>query len=77
MCFLVDKALEEEARTQLAADRRIRMDEAEQFRKHIELIDKQRKADNAMQRRTKMLKDATQVLTSSRNLKEKTLDPRA
>ncbi|KAJ8712885.1 hypothetical protein PYW08_008189 [Mythimna loreyi] len=59
-CFLVDKVLEEEARAQLAADRRIRQGEAEQFRKHIDLIDKQRKADNAVQRKTKLLKDATQ-----------------
>ncbi|KAJ8711219.1 hypothetical protein PYW07_008461 [Mythimna separata] len=59
-CFLVDKVLEEEARAQLAADRRIRQGEAEQFRKHIDFIDKQRKGDNAVQRKTKLLRDTTQ-----------------
>lgn len=61
--FMIDKALEEEARAQLAADRRTRLGEAEQFRKHVELIDTQRRADNARKRRTAMLRDASQVNT--------------
>ncbi|XP_026740439.1 trichohyalin-like isoform X1 [Trichoplusia ni] len=66
--FMIDKALEEEARAQLAADRRTRLGEAEQFRKHVELIDTQRRADNARKRRTAMLRDASQRVAISNAL---------
>ncbi|KAF9413880.1 hypothetical protein HW555_008030 [Spodoptera exigua] len=58
--LLVDKALEEEARAQLAADRRSLISETDQFRKHVEYMDAQKKADDARKRRNAMLKDTSQ-----------------
>lgn len=58
---MLDKAIEEEARMQLAADRRIRLSEVEQWRRRIEMLDGQKRADEASRRRTAMLKDASQV----------------
>ncbi|CAH0595252.1 unnamed protein product [Chrysodeixis includens] len=66
--FMIDKALEEEARAQLACDKRTRMEEEEHFRKRVELIDTQRRADNARKRRTAMLRDASQRVAISNAL---------
>ncbi|XP_075984196.1 uncharacterized protein LOC142981928 isoform X2 [Anticarsia gemmatalis] len=65
---LIDKAIEEDARAQLAADRRIRIGEAEQFRKRIQLIDTQKKADDAGKRRKAILRDASQRVAISNAL---------
>lgn len=58
---MIDRAIEEEARAFLAADRRSRIGEAEQFRKHVQLIDAQKKVDDAGKRRKAILRDASQV----------------
>uniref|UniRef100_A0A2A4ITL0 Trichohyalin-plectin-homology domain-containing protein n=1 Tax=Heliothis virescens TaxID=7102 RepID=A0A2A4ITL0_HELVI len=58
--LIIDRALEDEARAQLAADRRTRNSEVEEFKKHVELIGTQRRSDDAMKRRAAMLKDASQ-----------------
>lgn len=58
---MVDRALEDEARALLAADRRSRNGEAEDFRRRIQLFDTQKKADDAGKRRRAMLKDASRV----------------
>lgn len=58
---MVDRALEDEARALLAADRRSRNGEAEDFRRRIQLLDTQKKADDAGKRRRAMLKDASRV----------------
>ncbi|XP_053617180.1 translation initiation factor IF-2 isoform X2 [Plodia interpunctella] len=54
---LVDRVIEEEARALLAADRRIRLENAEKWRKKAELEDAQRREDDAKTRRVAMLKD--------------------
>ncbi|XP_013183992.2 uncharacterized protein LOC106129847, partial [Amyelois transitella] len=54
---LVDRALEEEARSRLAADRRVRLDAAEKWRRQAELDDAQRREDDARMRRDALLRD--------------------
>ncbi|XP_047033261.1 troponin I-like [Helicoverpa zea] len=66
--FIIDKALEDEARAQLAADRRTRNSEVKEFKKHIELIGTQKRSDEAMRRRNAMLKDASQRVAISNAL---------
>ncbi|XP_021205438.1 trichohyalin isoform X2 [Bombyx mori] len=58
----VGKALEEEARAILAADRRSRHVEAEQWKKQVELLDVKRRVHDASKRREEMLRDASQRL---------------
>ncbi|KAJ0173286.1 hypothetical protein K1T71_011462 [Dendrolimus kikuchii] len=53
---LIDKALEDEARAQLAAERRMRLGEADQWRRRMELYDTQQRADDARKRKNAMLK---------------------
>ncbi|XP_052751832.1 trichohyalin isoform X2 [Galleria mellonella] len=57
---LIHRALEEEARAHLAADRRIRLDAAEEFRKRVDLDDAEKRADEAKRRRNALLRDASQ-----------------
>ncbi|CAB3220252.1 unnamed protein product [Arctia plantaginis] len=65
---MVDRALEDEARALLAADRRSRIGEAEDFRRRVQLIDTQKKSDDAGKRRRAMLKDASRRLAISNAL---------
>ncbi|XP_030040209.1 golgin subfamily A member 6-like protein 22 isoform X1 [Manduca sexta] len=65
---IIDKALEEEARAQLAADRRIRMSEAEQWKKRVELLDAEKKSNDARKRRSAILRDASQRVAISNAL---------
>ncbi|KAL0868006.1 hypothetical protein ABMA27_008662 [Loxostege sticticalis] len=57
---IVDKALEEEARATLAADRRMRISAAEECRRQLDLADAKRREDDALRRRNAMLRDASQ-----------------
>ncbi|XP_028171473.1 trichohyalin-like [Ostrinia furnacalis] len=57
---IVDKALEEEARATLAADRRLRQSAAEECRRQLDLADARRREDDALRRRNAMLRDASQ-----------------
>ncbi|XP_059048179.1 luc7-like protein 3 [Achroia grisella] len=56
---LIDRALEEEARAHLAADRRVRLDAAEQMRRRVDLNDAEKRADEAQRRRNATLRDAS------------------
>lgn len=57
---LLDKAVDEELRAQLAAERRSRIGEAEECRRRMELYDTQQRMDDACKRRNAILKDASQ-----------------
>ncbi|XP_039751934.1 uncharacterized protein LOC120627884 [Pararge aegeria] len=59
---IIGKAVEEEARAQLAAEKRLRRGVAEQWCKQLELVHTFRKADEASKRRNAMLRDASQRL---------------
>ncbi|XP_034828197.1 A-kinase anchor protein 17A isoform X1 [Maniola hyperantus] len=59
---IIGKAVEEEARSQLAAERRLRRRVAEDWRKQIELVHALQRADEAGKRRNAMLRDASQRL---------------
>lgn len=58
---LIDKAITEEARAALAADRRYRQGTAEQIKRRAELYYAQSKARDAGSRRSARLRDAAQV----------------
>ncbi|XP_028171474.1 trichohyalin-like [Ostrinia furnacalis] len=58
---IVDKALEEEARATLAANRRLRQSAAEECRRQLDLADARRREDDALRRRNAMLRDASQL----------------
>ncbi|KAM3964072.1 LOW QUALITY PROTEIN: uncharacterized protein ACR2FA_002120 [Aphomia sociella] len=64
---LIEKALEEEARA-LAADRRMRHEAAEQWRRRIDLDDAEKRADEARVRRNAMLRDASRRVAISNAL---------
>ncbi|XP_038215778.1 stress response protein nst1-like [Zerene cesonia] len=65
---LIDKAMEEEARIQLAMERRCRLDAADTLRRRIELLHAQRKEDDARQRRCAILRDASKRVAISNAL---------
>ncbi|KAL4718905.1 hypothetical protein ACJJTC_011514, partial [Scirpophaga incertulas] len=56
---IVSKVIEEQARAQLAADRRSRLGAALQCRRTLDCIDSQRRGDDARQRKEAMLRDAS------------------
>lgn len=58
---IIDKAIEEEARAALAADRRYWLGTAEQMKRRVELYYAQSKAQDAGSRRKARLRDAAQV----------------
>ncbi|XP_072934182.1 uncharacterized protein [Epargyreus clarus] len=65
---LVSKALEEDARALLAADRRWRHSASEEWRKHVELVHANRRAEDAKKRKDAFLKDAAQRVAISNAL---------
>ncbi|CAG9791238.1 unnamed protein product [Diatraea saccharalis] len=65
---IVDKALEEQARAQLAADRRTRLCVAEECRRILDLADTERRANDASKRRNAFLRDASQRVAISNAL---------
>lgn len=60
---IIGKAVEEEARAQLAAEKRTMRGVAEQWRRQLELLHALQRADEAGKRRNAMLRDASQVGT--------------
>lgn len=60
---IIGKAVEEEARAQLAAEKRTMRGAAEQWRRQLELLHALKRADEAGKRRNAMLRDASQVGT--------------
>ncbi|XP_049879576.1 capping protein inhibiting regulator of actin dynamics-like [Pectinophora gossypiella] len=57
---LVEKVIDSEAKALLAADRRCRQDAADEWKKKAELVDWQKKADEARRRKNAMLKETSQ-----------------
>ncbi|CAK1589964.1 unnamed protein product [Parnassius mnemosyne] len=57
---LIGKALDEESRAYLAADRRIRQTMADELRRRMQLVYAQRKEEDASKRRNAILRDASQ-----------------
>ncbi|RVE49143.1 hypothetical protein evm_006264 [Chilo suppressalis] len=65
---MVDKALEERARAELAADRRSRLGMAEDCRRMLDLADAERRASHASKKRNAILRDASQRVAISNAL---------
>ncbi|CAH0713498.1 unnamed protein product, partial [Brenthis ino] len=65
---LIGKAVEEEARIQLAKDRRCRLGAADEWKKQVELVYTLKKVDDASKRRDAFLRNASQRLAISNAL---------
>ncbi|CAK1541834.1 unnamed protein product [Leptosia nina] len=60
---MIDRSMEEEARLQLAVERRARIETAETLRRRAELYYAQKKEDDARQRRHNILRDTAKRVT--------------